>query len=399
MQCISHDAMKVLRVHNRYGRISGEDITVDRISELLVRHGHDVKCFAQCSAEISGVLGKASAFFGGIYSFRSRELMRRLVQHWQPDIVHVHNVFPLISPSVLGECRRAGVPVVMTVHNHRLVCPNGLQMVDGRVCERCLGGREYWCVVRNCEGSVCKSLGYALRTYTARRFRLFQSNVTMYAPLTEFHRSRLISQGVPSERIAVIPNMVPSVPEATPSTSGEYVAYIGRVSREKGIESLLAAAATIPDIPFKIAGAHHRMADSIRSAPCNVHFLGHLGQSALDGFYAGCRVVVLPSICYETFGLPLAEAGVRGRAVICSRIAGLGEIVEDGVTGVLFEPGNADELSKKIRYLWDRPALCKRMGQAGRKKVLREYSPEKYYERLIAVYEKAIELGPPQANS
>jgi glycosyltransferase involved in cell wall biosynthesis len=221
---------------------------------------------------------------------------------------------------------------------------------------------------------------------------MFLDNVTMYACLTEFQRDLLIRNGFPAERIVVVPNMVDSNGVQVSQEQGEYVGYVGRVSPEKGLPTLTEAAKDCSNIQFKVAGSYDRMPHIVTTAPPNVECLGHIRQPDLDCFYAGCRILVLTSLCYETFGLSLAEAGIRGKPVICSRIGGLPEIVDDGVTGLLFEPGNADDLGEKIHYLWDRPQLCRRMGQAAREKALREYSPEKYYERLIAVYEETINI-------
>ena len=387
--------MRVCLIHNRYGTFSGEEAVVEATKRLLREKGHEVVQFVRSSAEIERMrFGKARAFFSGVYSWSARRRMRHLLNEHRPDVVHVHNLYPLISPSVLGECRRAEVPVVMTVHNYRLVCPNGLHMVCGEVCEKCHGGREYWCVLRNCEGSLPKSLGYALRNWLARKQRAFLDNVTMYAALTEFQRQRLIVEGFPAERIAVIPNMVACDGYAAGGAAGDYVAYVGRISPEKGVTHLLSAARRLTDIAFKAVGGYDRMPHLPGEAPANFKFLGFLKGAGLGEFYCNCRVLVLPSICYETFGLPIVEAALHGKPVICSRIGGLPEIVDDGVTGLLFEPGNAEDLAEKIRYLWDRPDLCRKMGQAGREKALREYSPEKYYERLMAVYEKALAWGP-----
>lgn len=368
---------------------------MEATARLLRERGHEVVEFVRSSAEIEHMrLGKARAFFSGVYSWLARRRMRNVLGETRPDIVHVHNVYPLISPSVLVECRRAGMPVVMTVHNYRLVCPNGLHLSRGEVCERCLGGREYWCVLRNCEGSLPKSIGYALRNWVARKRRAFLDNVTMYAALTEFQRQRLIAEGFPAERIAVIPNMAGGDGHAAGGAAGDYVAYAGRISPEKGVTHLLSAARRLSDIAFKAAGGYDRMPHLPGEAPANFEFLGHLGTERLNGFYSQARMLVLPSTWFEGFPMTIAEATVRGKPVVCSRIGGLPEIVDDGATGLLFEPGNAADLAEKIRYLWDRRDLCRRMGEAGREKALREYSPEKYYERLMAVYQRAIALGP-----
>jgi glycosyltransferase involved in cell wall biosynthesis len=265
-------------------------------------------------------------------------------------------------------------------------------MTSGKTCEKCSGGREYWCVLRNCEKSLFRNVGYALRNYVARRKRFYIDNVTLYAALTQFQRQRLIQEGYPADRIYVVPNMA-DVNETKVSVElGNYVSYIGRVSPEKGISTFMEAARLCRNIQFKIAGLNVRMPDVSREALSNLEFCGYLKANQLGKFYCKSRIIILPSICYETFGLTLAEAALWGKPVICSRIGGLPEIVEDGVTGLLFQPGNAHDLQAKVRYLWERPELCERMGQAGREKALCEFSAHKYYKNLMAIYEKAMQL-------
>jgi len=388
-------ALRVLLVHNDYAGFGGEEAVLRDTISLLERKGHHVAVFRRSSVDIAHVfLGQVRAFLSGIYSLSSRQEMKRLLRLQRPDVVQVQNLYPWISPSVLLECRYEGVPVVMTVHNYRLVCPWSLLLSNGRICKRCFGGKEFWCVLKNCTGNLLKSIGYAARSYFARKLRMFADNVTLYAPLTEFQRDILCCDGYPAERMVVLPNMCAVVPGSDDDYPGEYVGYAGRISPEKGIDVLIKAARSLPEVPFRLAGSYNRMPHLPDICPDNVRSVGHLGGDALDTFYRGARICVLPSVCYETFGLVIAEAMMRGKAIVCSRIGGLPEIVEDGVTGLLFEPGNATDLAEKIAYLWERPQLCRQLGRAGREKALRDYSPEKYYERLIAVYEKAIALGP-----
>lgn len=385
--------MKICLVHNRYGRISGEEIVVDELEKLLEKRGHVVIPFVRSSEEAAEMrFGQIKGFFSGIYNKSSREAMKVLLDRHRPDVVHLHNVYPFISPSILCECGKKRVPVVMTVHNYRLVCPNGMHVSKGEICEKCTGGREYWCILRNCEDNIFKSFGYALRNWVARKMKFFTNNVTIYACLTQFQRQRLISEGYPANRITVIPNMVGLNGFESGSQLGKHVGFIGRVSPEKGIKTLLAVANKYPEIPFKIAGTYDRMENLLREAPFNLDFLGHLPKNKIIQFYRNCRIVILPNIWFEGFPMTIAEAMMNKKPVICSMLGGLPEIVENGVTGLLFQAGNTEDLGDKIKYLWTRPNLCWKMGKAGKEKAMREYSPDKYYERIMLAYKKAIEL-------
>ena len=382
--------MKICLVHNQYGKFSGEESVVQGQAELLEFKGHSVSCFTRSSAEISGdFLGQVKAFFSGIYNPASVRQFKDFLSEEKPDLVHIHNLYPLISPAILNVCRDYQLPVVMTVHNYRLVCPNGLFMVNANVCESCSGGKEYWCVLKNCENSIFKSIGYALRNTVARVRRLYLDNVAVFAVLSEFQRQKLIQEGFLAERITVVPNMS-NPPEIIENDLGEHIGYVGRISPEKGVETLVDAARICNDIPFQAAGRYEKMLSLVENAPNNLNFLGHLNQSEVSIFLNHSQVYVMCSTCYEGFPAALVEAMLHGRPVIASGHGGIPEVVEDGKTGLLFEPGNAEDLAQKIRYLWEHPELCREMGEAGREKALREYSPEIYYKRLMAVYEKAI---------
>jgi len=171
---------------------------------------------------------------------------------------------------------------------------------------------------------------------------------------------------------------------------GEYVGFVGRISLEKGIGCLLEASRRLGTIPFKVAGELRNISEMATLSPRNLEFFGHISSKRISAFYQQSRLIILPSIWFEGFPMVLIEAMLHARPIVASRIGGLSEIVDDGVNGLLFEPGNLEELMEKIQYLWERPAMCREMGEAGRKKALREYSPEKYYERLMAVYKKVL---------
>jgi glycosyltransferase involved in cell wall biosynthesis len=382
--------LKICIVHNEYGRFSGEEAVVQMQKALLEQNGHEIILFTRSSADLHSVtFGRMKAFFSGVYNPFIKIDFRSVLLTTKPDVVHIHNLYPLISPSILSECRFYNVPLVMTVHNYRLMCPSGLFTSGGMICEKCADGTEFWCVWKNCERSLLKSLGYAFRNYMARKFRFYKDNVTEYIALTEFQRSKLISAGFPAPSISVIPNMAEHAIEPS-VTAGSFIGFVGRISPEKDVTTLIEAARICEDITFKAAGNHDRMPELLRTSPRNFSFLGHLSGHELSEFIANCKIIVLSSRCYEGFPMVLVDAMLAGKPVICSRIGGLSEIVEDGITGLLFEPGNETDLAAKVSLLWNNLELCLEMGKAGRDKALAEYSSTRYYQRLIKVYGKAI---------
>jgi glycosyltransferase involved in cell wall biosynthesis len=383
-------------VHNEYAARSGEEIQFDAIADLLSDRGNAVIRYTRNSNEIArSAYGKIKGFFAGIWNPWSRSEIRQMVRDDKPEVVFIQNLYPLISPSILPVIKEEGCPVVMRVANYRLMCPNGLHLSHGKVCEKCLGGKDYWCLLLNCEGDILRSAGYSLRNAVARVNGWYKENITDYICASSFLKTRLVSAGYPEERIHIIPNVVPDVERSMLPYSSEkaYAAYVGRISREKGIHVLISAARKCPDIQFRLAG---RMSPSFRfesPLPKNVELVGFLSGKALSDFYARARLVVSSSECYETFGISVAEAMLHEKPVIASRIGVFPEFLQEGVTGMLAESGNADDLARKVRELWEQPDLCKDMGKAGRQRALSEYSAEVYYDRLMNVFMKATQHG------
>lgn len=385
----AEDRMRVLMAHNEYARPSGEEHAVQAIADLLGQRGHDVRWFLRSSSDIHAArFGQVRAFFSGIYSIRSRLEMGRILDREKMDIVQVQNLYPLLSASVLLACRKRGVPVVMRCPNYRLFCPTGLHLSRGRICKRCVGGRVWWCVLRNCEGGLLKSIGYAVRTAAAGLTGMIVDNVNVFVVLSQFQRQRFIAGGIDPDRVEVLPNMV-NTPPGEQETRGDTIAFVGRLSPEKGIEDFVKAARALPDCKFAVAGETSRMPDLVLRAPRNVEFHGFIEGRKLDDFFRNARFLVFPSVWYEGFPNGVARAMGLRKPVIASRLGALPEIVDDGATGLLFEPGNADDLVEKIMHLWTHPDECRAMGRAGYEKVKREYSPDRCYRKLLAIYEKA----------
>jgi len=382
--------MHILLVHNDYARFSGEENAVEDIAKLLEAHGHRLSWLRRTSSEIGdSTVNKIQALFSGIYSFDARKEMSRILDGEQIDLIQVQNLYPFISPSVLPECRKRGIPVVMRCPNYRLFCPNGLHLTHGKVCDRCLGGKEWNCVLQNCEENILKSTGYAVRNATARITGMIRNNVTTFVVLSEFQKQRFINGGIPSDRIGILPNIAPLVQIPDNADVGETVSFVGRVSKEKGIDEFLAASRRLDQLLFTIVGSTEGMPCIRSEASSNVSIPGFLTGSALDDLFNTSRILVFPSKWFEGFPNVIAKAMAHRKPVIAGRIGAIPEIVEDGVTGLLFEPGNATDLAEKIEYLWNQPDLCRKMGQAGLEKARREYSQENFYQRLINIYENA----------
>lgn len=383
--------MRIAQVHNWHRFYGGEDRMFDAIVHLLKEKGHKITIIERRSDTIQNLYQKTHAFLQGIYPISGKKQLLTILSSNRPDVVHVHNLYPLFSPSILRVCKEHKIPVVLRCPDLRFICPISCQFNQDGICERCAVGREYWCILKNCRNNIFESIAYSLRTAVARKCRFFLENVTIFVPPSEFIKSRLVDAGFPQERFIVLPNLSSMHSLRNNGPLGDYIAYVGRISLEKGIEVLLSSARRT-ELPLKLAGNYSMMPEVLKVTPPNTQFLGPLDRLELSKFYRNARFIVVPSICPEAFGLVALEAMSLGLAVIASRIGGLPEIVEDGVTGFLFETGNSEELSNKMKMLWEDPVKCRRMGQAGREKAVREYSKEMYYQRLIAVYNKAITL-------
>lgn len=381
--------MKLLFVHNRYGKRSGEEIMLDRIIALLRQRGHEVGTHFADSAGIAGIAGKLGAAASGIHSARSRKEIAARIAADRPDLVQVQNLYPLISPAVLPVIREVGVPVVMRLSNYRLACPNGLFLSHGEVCQACSGGHEWQCVAKNCEGDLFKSAAYAARNAWARRRGHYRDNVTRYYAQTAFQRDVLVREGYPAERIDVIPNMI-DVEDDTPAWApGKFVGFVGRLSAEKGIDTLFAAARRTPDIPYRLAGSPGDYAGR-KDLPENVELLGSLDADALTGFYRDAAMIVTPSIWFEGFPGVVIEAMAQSRPVVISDIGGLPELVAGGEAGMLVQPRDDRLLAAAITALWRDEARRKALGEAGFHRVKQEYTSDLYYQRLMATYAQAL---------
>ncbi len=379
--------MKVLIVHNDYGKYSGEEAVVDKMAAMLPTIGYEVAQLRMTTADArESLMGKIRGFVSGIYCPGGVKAMREAIRRESPDVVNVHNLYPFISPAALRECRKAGIPVVMTVHNFRIMCPTGLFMRDNSPCEVCLErGDEWACVKYNCEHSRLKSIGYAVRNAVARTGRYYRDCVDMFACITDFQRRKLIQAGFSPEKIVVIPNSM-DVPPLTVCEAGNYVAYSGRISREKGVDMIIEAARRHPDIPFKLAGAV-RDTDLVADLPSNVELTGYLSGEKLRDFYANARFFVMASRWYEGFPMTILEAARFAKPMVAPDHGGFTEIIgrgEDAI-GMLFAPGNIDSFDEMVASMWGDLIKTQLLGAKSYVKLQKQYSTEVVVDKWNAL--------------
>lgn len=378
--------MRILVAHNSYMQRGGEDAVVEAEVALLRHHGHQVTLLERDNHEI-GNIGTGRLALDTLWSNDTVRRCRIAITDFRPDVIHIHNTFPLISPSIYWAA--AGVPVVQTLHNFRLLCPQAMLLRDGRVCEDCVGHLPWRAAVHGCyRGSRAQSalLGGMLATH--RALGTWSGKIARYIALNEFCRAKFIAGGLPAERIAVKPNFA-DVPTAPAGPDGERRGglFVGRLSPEKGVALLLDAMDLVPGADIRIAGdGPLRGLVAARQEPRR---LGALAAGAVLDHMGRAAYLVMPSLWYENAPRTLIEAFACGLPVIASRLGALAELIDDGRTGLLFEPGNAADLADRIRWTESNPAELRRMGAAARAEYEARYTPQANYLRLAEIYREA----------
>ena len=381
-------------IHNKYGKHSGEEAVVEAQINLLEENGHTVVTYFRSSEELETMpLGKAKAFFLGLKNNKAIADIKKIIKEEKPDVAHVHNLYPIISPAVLPVIKKLGIPLTMTIHNYRLLCPNGLFFNKESVCEKCTGaGKELNSILNNCEGSVIKSAGYALRNFWARITKKYEHYVDTYLCLNEFQKEKLINNGFNKNKCIVIPNFYNRKIEDKEYNYNDknYIAFAGRISPEKGLPILLEAAKKLPQISFHLAGLMRPGYKNELEIPKNVVLRGMLNANEMKDFYEKSKILIHTSICYEGFPMVFPEAMAYKLPIIAPNLAGYPEIIENNFNGLLFEPENSNDLVDKINSIWSNEQELQRLGNNGFKKVKQKYSKQFYYNLLIKAYKTII---------
>jgi glycosyltransferase involved in cell wall biosynthesis len=384
--------LHILIIHNNYGVYTGEETVVDRQIALFTANGFTVRTYRKTTEGARGTwLGNIRGLLQGFYSPASVRDIRQIMQNDRPDVAIVHNLYPYISPAILTSIKKAGVPIVMTVHNYRLICPTGLFMRNCQPCELCLTKNSEWpCIRYNCEHSILKSIGYAARNYCARQTKAYLNNIDVFACITRFQMQKLTQAGYDHRKMVHIPNFLEKI-ETPNYTSGSYVAISGRLSKEKGIDLALEVASKTPEINYVFAGSPRAEEPISRPIPNNCVFLGHVSGEQLADFYRNARFLLNQSRCYEGFPMTILEAASYGKPAIAPNHAGFPEIIDDNKSGLLFTPNDAKSLQEKISHLWNSPDLCLNMGKQAYDRLINRYTSQLVMNQWQAVFDRLLE--------
>jgi glycosyltransferase involved in cell wall biosynthesis len=385
--------LTILILHNSYQLSGGEDRVFDAESRLLSSYGHKVLRFEISNELIKGMspvaLAKAT-FWNRTTYFR----LQALLEKERPHIAHFHNTFPLISPSAYYACSEAGVPVVQTLHNFRILCPGGILYQGGKVCEACVGERFPWrSFVRACyRKSFVASFGLCAMLSVHTALHTWTTKVDIYIALTQFARKKFVQGGIPGRKIVVKPNFVEKSPSLF-SKRTDSVLFVGRFSPEKGVRTMLKAWFHLRGIPLRMVGdgplKDELMGVVQEKGLKKVEIIPWISREEVLGMMATSRLLVFPSVCYEGFPMSLSEAFACGLPVIASRLGAMAEIVEDGRTGLHFIPGDPEDLAAKVEWAWEHPKEMSEMGRAARGEYEAKYTPERNYQMLMKIYGEA----------
>lgn len=388
--------MKILMVHNHYQQPGGEDQVFASEVHLLETYGHQVVSYAVYNDQVEG-LNPIFLAANTVWNRSAYCELRSLIRRERPQIAHFHNTLPLISPAAYYAAAAEGVPVVQTLHNYRLLCPNGVLFRDSHVCEECLGKSVPWPgVVHACYRGSRAATGVVATMLTLHRtLRTWTNVVDMYIVLTEFARQKFIQGGLQPEKLVVKSNFVHYDPGFGEGLGG-YALFVGRLSPEKGIGTLLASWEQLgKKIPLKIVGdgpLASQVAEVVRRVP-GVEWLGQKSVEEVYTLMGGASMLILPSEWYETFGRVAIEAFAKGTPVITANIGAIAELVEPDRTGLHFHPGDPKDLATQVEWTLTHPAEFAKMRQEARAEYKAKYTAEQNYRLLMEIYERVVGSG------
>jgi len=404
--------MKILFVNKYYHPSGGPETVMLQSKEKLESLGNEVVLFSMqhprnletkysryfvCNVDYNGsnsILEKTKMSLNIFYSLEAKKKMEFLLKEEKPDLAHLHNIYHQISPSILPVLNKKNIPVVMTLHDFKLVCPNYTFLRDGQVCEECKGKHFYKAVKYKCvKGSYLKSFTCAVEMYLHKIFKLYE-NVDRFIVLSQFSKERFIRYGLPEDKLIFLPNYL-KIPSLTENNDKDrYILFFGRLSDKNGIFTLIRAMKRLPEVKLLVLGEGEQqelILNYIRENGMeNVKILGFKQGEQLRKLIQDSYYTVFPNHYYHLCPMSVLESFAFGKPVIGSNLGSIPELINDGIDGLLFEPGNVEDLAEKIKYLYHHPLLAQKMGISARKKVEEKYSEEGYYKKLFGIYNDLI---------
>lgn len=381
--------MRILSIHNGYRIRGGEDESREAEERLLQRHGHIVDIYEEHNDRINE-MQRIQVAMRTVWSRESYKNIKQRISQKKPDLVHIQNFFPLVSPSVHYAATSAGIPVIQSLRNYRLLCPNGFFFREGQVCELCLNkavpspALQHRCYRNDCAATSVLST----MLITHRLLQTWKRQVTLFVTLTEFARQKYIEGGFSPDKVVVKPNFIYPDPQAG-TGDGNYALYAGRLSAEKGVATLLQAWTELhPRLPLKIVGEgplEPQVRLAIEASP-NIQWLGRQPIQQVYELMGNAKVVLFPTIGYETFGRVIIEAFAKGTPVIATNLGSGAELVTPYKTGLLFQPQNPEDLVDKINWVLSHPVQTKDMRKTARAEYEKHYTAEQNYRRLHEIY-------------
>lgn len=389
--------MRILIGHNYYQIPGGEDAVARSEIDMLKSFGHEVIIYERHNDEIARLnpLRKTAHFLSLAYNKNTYRQLRLLLREQRPDIAHFHNIYYMMTPAVYKACHDEGVPVVQSLHNYRMMCSNALLFRNGHVCEDCLEKNIWEGVRHRCfRNSSVMTAMMAFNLDKLWRQGVWVNDVDRYIVAAEFTRGKYVDRGIPVEKISYKPHFI-DVNLSRREKDAGYALYLGRLSQEKGVDTLLAAWESLKDIPLKIVGTgplEAKLKDlAVEKKLTNVEFLGFLKERQCLEVLREATTLVIPSVCYENFPRVVVEAFACGVPVVASRLGSLQELIEDGVTGLLFEPGNPQALTAAVRRCFENHLKTMHMGHNARGVFEDKYTMQTNHKKLMEIYEDVIQ--------
>jgi len=411
--------MKILQINKYYFVKGGSEQYMLDVSSLLQNHGHQIIPFAmqheknvptkytkyfveniEFKSEIkSSIFRMIKLGLKVIYSFEARNKLSRLIEEEDPDIAHIHKFNNSLTPSILYALKKRDIPVVQTLHDYRTVCPN-YNLYDFNkfeICEDCKGHKYFNALRRRCHeigSSYLVGLNIAIESYLYHFLKTYENTIDLFIAPSKFLREKMIEFGVDKNKIVHIPNFIHYEKFIPNYNNSDYILYFGRIEKHKGVKTIIEAMKYVRSTKLYVVGEgtyKDELEKYVKENRIkNVLFLGFITEMELKEVIRNSLFIVVPSEWYEPFGLVVLESNASGKPVIASRIGGLAELVEEDVNGLLFEPGNIEDLLDKVDNLLANRDTVVRMGINARKKIEEEYNEDEHYERLMETYSKVV---------